>query len=285
MMENGFAVRFGPHSAIWKIARENFLMLGGPRALLLQLAHPKVAAGVADHSGFRRDPLAPFVRLYTTGDTMQKIVFGTPRQAEGAVTHILGIHDRVHGKTREKAGPVPRGSPYTAHDPALLTWVMATLYETSVDLYERWLAPLPAKEKEEYYRDWRALAGLLGATPRAMPPNVRAFEAYYRRMLKSGLGVGGVARELSRTILNPPLTARPLAEFNKLVTTGLLPGEVREMYDLPWGAVRQTAFDFVDGAMGRAIPRWPAFIRYSPYWVVAELQARLGGLTVQTPPL
>lgn len=133
-----------------------------------------------------------------------------------------------------------------------------------------------------HHRDWRTLAELLGATKRALPPNARAFETYYRRMLKSGLGVGEVARELSRTILNPPLMPRPLAEFNKLVTTGLLPDEVREMYGLPWGQVPQTAFDFVDGTLGRSIPRWPGVVRYSPYWMVAELRGRLGLVASET---
>lgn len=273
-MENGPAP-FGPHSVIWKVTRENFLALGGPRALLLQLAHPKVAAGVDHHSTFRDNSFAPYRRLYTTGDTMQRTVFGTPRQAEGAVGHIRSIHDRVHGKTRENAGPYPRGSAYTAHDPALLTWVMATLYETSVNLYERWVGPLAPKEKARYYSEWCALAGMLGAPRRSMPANPRAFDAYYRRMLRGGLGVGDVARGLSRAILDPPLMPRPVVEFGKLVTTGLLPDEVREMYGLPWGALRQTAFDFVDGAVGRSIPRWPRLVRYSPYWWLAEWRVRL----------
>lgn len=281
-MQNGPAAPFSPSSVMWRVTRENFLALGGPRALLLQLAHPKVAAGVDHHSTFRQNPFAPYRRLYTTGDTMQKIVFGSDAQAKRAAAHILGIHDRVHGKTREKAGPVPRGSAYTAHDPALLTWVMATLYETSVNFYGRWAGPLAPREKERYYNEWCALAGLLGAPRQTMPANSRAFDAYYRRMLGEGLGVGEVARELSRTILNPPLMPRSVVEFGKLLTTGLLPPEVREMYGLPWGPWRQAAFDFADSAMGRSIQRWPGVVRYSPYWMVAEWRGRIESLVSRT---
>ena len=47
---------FGEDAAIRRIACESVLMLGGPRALLMQAAHPLVAAGIVDHSRFRQDP-------------------------------------------------------------------------------------------------------------------------------------------------------------------------------------------------------------------------------------
>ena len=48
---------YGPASEAWRLNREAMLLLGaGPRALLLQIAHPLVAAGVADHCDFRTDP-------------------------------------------------------------------------------------------------------------------------------------------------------------------------------------------------------------------------------------
>ena len=51
------------------------LLLGaGPRALLLQLAHPLVAAGVAEHSDFRADP---WRRLDGTLRSYLRIVYGS----------------------------------------------------------------------------------------------------------------------------------------------------------------------------------------------------------------
>ena len=42
-------------------------MLGGGRALLMQVAHPLVAAGVAEHSGYREDPWKRLERHHERG--------------------------------------------------------------------------------------------------------------------------------------------------------------------------------------------------------------------------
>ena len=70
---------FGPGSMMWTVNRESVLLLGGRAALLMQLAHPLVAAGVADHSDFRSDSLR---RLRRTLDSMLSIIFGDVETAE-----------------------------------------------------------------------------------------------------------------------------------------------------------------------------------------------------------
>src|SRR5881397_56153 len=89
---------FGPGSLTWRVNREGALLLGGGRALLLQVAHPLVAAGVAQHSNYREDPWG---RLYRTLDLTTKIVFGSTAVAEEAAGRIRHVHQRVHGVTRE----------------------------------------------------------------------------------------------------------------------------------------------------------------------------------------
>jgi len=108
---------FGPDSLTWRVNREQALLLGGGRALLLQLAHPLVAAGVADHSDFRSDPLR---RLRRTLDATLAMIFGTTAEAEAAAAGVRAVHERVTGTLRTRVGRFDAGTPYRAEDPALL---------------------------------------------------------------------------------------------------------------------------------------------------------------------
>src|SRR5258705_13856349 len=84
---------YGPGSEAWALNREAMLLLGaGPRALLLQLAHPQVAAGVADHSDFRADPWA---RLSGTLRSYLRIVYGTRTAAHGEVSRPNALHRTI----------------------------------------------------------------------------------------------------------------------------------------------------------------------------------------------
>lgn len=56
---------FRPGSVSWKVNMEPFIALGGGRALLLQVLHPLVAAGVEQHSNFTEDPFRAASRRST----------------------------------------------------------------------------------------------------------------------------------------------------------------------------------------------------------------------------
>src|ERR1043166_5444274 len=118
---------FAPGSAIWRVDREMALLLGGGRALLMQIAHPKIAAGVADHSRFATDPLA---RLKQTMETMWSIVFDDRARAQASLDRLGRVHERVQGR-------VPNGPSYSARDPELLLWVHATLVDSALVTYDR----------------------------------------------------------------------------------------------------------------------------------------------------
>src|SRR2546430_4765331 len=105
---------FGPETMTWRVNREGVLLLGGGRALILQVAHPLVAAGVAEHSNYRDDPWG---RLYRTLDLTTKIVFGSTHTAEEAAARIRHVHKRVHGVTREAGGPSPPRAPPAPRGP------------------------------------------------------------------------------------------------------------------------------------------------------------------------
>src|SRR5688500_14670677 len=115
---------FSPDSIFWRVNREGLMVLSGPRALLLELAHPLVAAGVAEHSDFRRNPWG---RLFRTVGVMTALNFKPYRQARSAAQHTRKCHTRVQGRLTEDVGPYLAGTPYRADDPFLQLWVLATL--------------------------------------------------------------------------------------------------------------------------------------------------------------
>src|SRR5206468_11549429 len=85
-------VMFGPGSLTWRVNGEAVLLLGGGRALILQVAHPKVAAGVAAFSDYRQDP---WRRLYRTLDTTLTIAFGEPAASRAASERLRRVHERI----------------------------------------------------------------------------------------------------------------------------------------------------------------------------------------------
>ena len=120
-------LRSGRDGALKHPAGQNVL-----GALLMQAAHPSVAAGVAEHSTYATDP---FGRLLRTLTSSFDVVFGTRTEAEATIRRVNAIHRAVRG-TR------PDGKPYSALEPDALLWVHATLVDTALRMYHRFVAPL-----------------------------------------------------------------------------------------------------------------------------------------------
>src|SRR5919199_1643452 len=135
---------FGPGSVTWRVNREGVLLVGGGAALVLQVAHPLVAAGVAQHSNYREDPWG---RLYRTLDITTRIVFGSTRTAEGAAAQLREMHGRIRGASASGGGRYPAGTRYSARNPELVMWVHATLVRTSLDVYQLYVRPLTIAEQ------------------------------------------------------------------------------------------------------------------------------------------
>ena len=234
--------RPSPGGITWTIAGERLALLAWPRAILLQLAHPLVAAGVAQHSGFRASPFAPFARLHATVGAMRQLTFGTDDEAEAVVRRILGIHDRVNGTLREAAGTHAGGTRYSAHDPALLLWVHATLLDSHVRILEQVLRPFTPDERDRYCRETATFAVVLGATPDDVPRTWQGLQDFIDAQIESGsVTVGADARTLGPAILRPPFgrLVWPLQYAGELVTVGSLPAAIRDGYGFTWNARRE----------------------------------------------
>lgn len=260
---------FGPKSEVWRLARERVVLLGGQAALLLQIAHPLVAAGVAGHSDFRRDP---FARLRATLDATLRITFGDREQAERAAASVAATHAEVRGHLPAQAGPHAAGTPYDASDPNLALWVHATLVWTAFETYRCFVGPLGQARRERYYRESKPFAELFGITEDVMPPTYRDFQAYFRAMVDGpDLVVGEGTRALAREILNPPLPplARPGARLLTVVTAGLVPARLRGEYRLRWRRGDRALFAAAASFIRPLHRLWPPQLRYWPHYRVA----------------
>lgn len=255
---------YGPGSLTWRINREAALLLGGGRALLLQLAHPLVAAGVAQHSDFRRDPLQ---RLWRTLDLMTTITFADAASAIRAVRRIEKAHSRVKGVLEEDVGPFPKGTAYDANNPELLLWVHATLVDTSLLVYQRFVDRLTSGERRTYYEESKRGGRILGVPPGLLPETLEDFEDYMEDMYRSDvLAVGEVGREVAAAVLWPqaPAGLRYVLAVPNLLTFDLLPPRIRDRFGFSWGAERQLAARTFAWISRRTIPWLPPFLRVMP---------------------
>ncbi len=186
----------GSDSVMWRVATEPaFLLPSGPRALLLQVAHPIVAAGVADHSDYER---RPWVRLIATIDVMNKLAFGTP---EGSARQARKLRER-HA---EITGDLSDGRRYRALDADNMLWVWATLVDTLVVSYERYVRRLGGAERDRLYAEWKAVGRACGVPLARLPETWDDFRAYVAAVEAGTLGATDTALAVADQIVHPPL--------------------------------------------------------------------------------
>ncbi len=270
---------FGPQSSVWRIGRERVLLLGGPAALLLQVAHPLIAAGVSEHSDF---PERPYERLTATLDATLRITFGDRRQAEAAAARVAATHARVHGRLETAIGPFPAGTPYDAGDAELALWVHATLVETALHTYHRFVHPLSIEQRERYYDELRPFAALFGVHDAVLPGSYEGFRRYVESIKRGPfLAVGPEAKVLGRHILNPPVPGplRPVSKLATLVAATLMPPRLRRDYGLTWTRGDAAILQAVGVSTRMALCVTPSSVRYWPHYGTARRRTdgRQGG--------
>ncbi len=243
-------MRAGPESITWKVNREVIVVGGWGRAILLQLAHPAVAAGVHDHSSFRGSLCSSFGRLHSTVGAMLSLTFGDTEQMITAAAGINMIHDRVRSRVQDGAGEA-----YSAHDPDLQRWVHATLLESIPLTYELLVGPLTLRERDRYCSEAAIMEPLLGMPAGCLPRDSAQLDTYMREMLSGGgIVVSDTSRALARAVLYPAqwYLAWPAFRAMQLLTIGSLPPSIRRAYGFEWRA-RDV----------RAFARWTALLRTS----------------------
>ncbi|KUO57883.1 MAG: hypothetical protein APF78_07395 [Sphingomonadales bacterium BRH_c3] len=173
------------------------MMVGGIRALLLQMLHPAAIQGVLDHSNFREDMHG---RLRRTARFIAVTTFGHRDEAQSAIERVNRIHARV-------TGTLPDGTPYSATTPRTLAWVHVTEASSFLAAYKRHVRPdMPGHEQDEYFRQFALIARALGADP--VPTNRNEAEELFRDM-RSDLRTSPEAREVARLVLTQRASGTP----------------------------------------------------------------------------
>ena len=275
---------FGPGSVTWRIARETVLLAGGPRALLLQLAHPAVLSGVTQHSQVATDPLGRSVRTF---DAMYTLTFGDLESALQVVRMVWRRHQSVVGRITAEARAPLAGAPYHASQPGLLLWVWATLHDTMVKMFETFVRPLSAAERDAFYEEGKLVQLAFGVPEADIPSTPSDFAAYVQGMLDSSVleVLSDARRQWELLVRQPPshglvgalmlprgravsllLDGSPVRVLApavaRLLAAGTLPPHLREGYGLRWTRSDATLFAvFVESAR-TGVSLLPRHLRY-----------------------
>jgi len=265
---------YGPQSQAWRLNREATLLLGaGPRALLMQIAHPLVAEGVAQHSNFREDP---WRRLRATLRSYLTIVYGTTTQARAEIGRLNRFHRDVRGPVRDPAAARSFGPAYRARDPELSLWVHATLIDATLVAHDRWIGNLTHAQRAGFYDETRPIGRAFGVPDTLLPADIEAFEAYLERMIAPDgpVQVGSIARDLAGVILRPPLgPVHPIlagipagvCAWTMWPAVDLLPEPIRIGYGLPWGRREQLVSAWLTAGYRAWRPILPVGFRTMPW--------------------
>jgi uncharacterized protein (DUF2236 family) len=248
---------FPKDSVIRRVNAEPALFFGAGRALLLQLAHPAVAQGVADHSDFQSNP---FRRLQGTLEATYAVVFGSEDLARAVGRRIHRIHDFVTGTS------------YRANDPANLLWVHATLTDSALKAYTEMVEELSPDDADTYYREMKQVAEVFGLQEADQPANLVEFQGYFDEMVRA-LRVSEQGRRLGYDVLYPSLPGglrsalAPALALNRLVAVGTTPAPLREQFGFTWNRRREQRLRRAQSTAAGVFRLAPRPMRTTPGWV------------------
>ncbi|GAA1755270.1 oxygenase MpaB family protein [Agromyces humatus] len=239
-------------------AAEGVLLLGGGAAILLQLADPRVARGVAMHSDFRDRPLD---RLLGTLDYVYAVGFGDDDMVATAVRTVNARHAPVRGPADDDAPA------YSAFDADAQRWVASTLLAAALGLHERLHGPLDTETADVIVRNYRLFGSRLQATHEGWAESRAEFDAWWDERI-AVLQVGREARFVAHALLSGtsdlPFGSRALLPPIRLITAALLPPAIRDAYGFRWTPRASRTADAWLRAIAIVWPRLPRLVRHAP---------------------
>ncbi|GAB4174746.1 MAG: oxygenase MpaB family protein [Terrimicrobiaceae bacterium] len=243
---------FGPGSVTWRVNRERVVLLGGPAAAVLQVAHPVVARGVAAHSRYREDAVG---RLSRTLGAVYTVAFGSRDEVERVRREVGRAHARV------------RGEGYSAFDPGAQLWVLATLIHGSVSLFERYVGRLSGSEKDRLIEENRAFGGVFGLDAGLIWRSWREFEEYWQSMVHGDeLGSDPLCAEVTHSVLHPgsPGVFAAMAPVLLALAREWIPEKLRDRLKIRRGMLG--TIPVLDVTLPRLIPVLPSVVRFAPHY-------------------
>jgi len=279
---DGEPAPLGPDSVAWSVFGDLTFVLGASRRLLIDVAHPIVAAGVREFSVFETDPYGRADRTLTM---IMGVVYGR-EEALATARRLRDLHKHFKGQN-------PDGSRWSALNPEAFHWVHASLVHgvyTQQKVLGRGWKP---GEVEQFYQEMRRVGRMYGVREQDMPVDWEAFCAWFDEMAATRLErsditdrvlavVAGPKAPPMIPVLNIPVvwnyTLRPIAGGTlSLINAGLLPPHLRELLGVPWSRSREIAFDTLAAISRTVVPRLPRIVRMVPQARRAVRRARRGG--------
>jgi uncharacterized protein (DUF2236 family) len=276
---------FGRRSIVRAMVAEPVTALLVQRALVMEVAHPAVAAGVVHHSSFQRRPLT---RAWVTADAALRLVFGSDSVARGAAQQIYRVHDHINGPLSadddgaDDADGGDGAAAYTAHDARLLAWVWATLVDSAETAFTRWVRPLSDTEADDFYGEMLGFARFFGIPATELPADRARFAEYLDAMLEDPTyGTGEASRAMARQVLwfRHRTVPSPVVRLQRTLALTTLDRRVLEHLAIEPAPSDEAFGRRVDGwlrAYYRRLPRTPAavpalYVRVrEPGWAVAR---------------
>jgi uncharacterized protein (DUF2236 family) len=253
-----------PGTITWRYAGDARLLVAAGYALLLQVSHPTVGAGVSEHSQFRDDPWG---RLLRTLDYTYTMVYGGPRAAGAMGRRIRSFHKQIRGTRAD-------GRRYHALEPEPYAWVHATLAEAIVVAHERFGRPLTNEQRQQFWAEWRSLARMLGVRDRDLPADWQGFRTYFEQMIDVRLQHTRAVDEVLQALVQPPPPAlallqgpgwtaarAPLSHVLSLTTAGLLTPVLRQRFDVRWTRANEVELRALGAVLRSATPLMPSWLR------------------------
>ena len=252
---------FDLDSEMWRINHQKCGLFFGPAAAILQIAHPRIARGVAEHSDFRNDTMG---RLRRTLSATNGIAFGTLVEADAIKERLKQVHGQVRGETpQDMNGP----NRYSAFEPDLLLWVLATLVIASIQGWEMVYGPLPLNRRENFYRDMLRFGTYFGIRESDCPDNWPEFSDYYESMIHGDeLASHPLCAEVCRHIVHPRSTfgTRVLGHELRFLIIETFPGPLREKMGLQSTAISRLKMRLLKKTAPVLFPRLPKKQRLYP---------------------
>ncbi len=235
------SVELGPDSLLWHYAGDMRIGFTGLAAGVLQLMHPGIGAGVAEHSNFFNEP---WQRIERSLPWILGVVYDPDPEATGRM--VRDFHKDIKGTDDQ-------GRRYHALQAETYWWAHATfqnMVEQEIDRFSQ--RRLNSANREQLYQEGKTWYARYNMGSRPVPAGYTGFKEKWDHICNEVLEVTPAAeraldmalsRDIDRVPMIPPVIWKlghlPASEFVRVTTIGGLPEVVRKRFDIPWSRADQ----------------------------------------------
>jgi uncharacterized protein (DUF2236 family) len=227
----------GPDSLSWEINGDlASVSAAGMAAIIMEVLHPSVMAGVFTQSSYRTQPLR---RAQNTLGYVLRTTFGSTDAATSVIERVKNVHSHINGVR-------PDGVEYRALEPELIAWVHTCIPWAIMEAYNAYRRPLSVAERDQYLKEQAPIGRMGGAD--WVPESMAELDEFVARM-------------------------RPLMSFNEQTRefVDFLAGDAGELYRA--SRREQFARRLAISASMALMPVWARHLTgtYQPAWVEKTL--------------